>query len=81
MRRIRRTRPGTNRNAVINVLKAKLSSDPQYDLYMKTGQRKRAFGRLLNSWLDSETRESVIDRYVDEEAFSMTWAAINTVYR
>ena len=81
MRRIRRTRPGTNRNAVINALKAKLLSDPQYALYMETGQRNRAFGRLLNSWLDSETRESVIDRYVDEEAFSMTWTAINIVYR
>jgi hypothetical protein len=43
------------------------------------GNRKKAFGRLINKWMDSISQESVIDRYVDEDAIEVTSYALNII--
>lgn len=79
MRKARRTRLGQNRYAVLNhLIDMALHDDVVLD-YLKADLRNKAFGRLLNSWMDEETRESVIDRYVDEEAKDVTGHALNII--
>lgn len=46
--------------------------------YLQTGQRSRVFGRFLNKHLD-ETGESIIDRYVDEDAKEIVAFALNII--
>jgi hypothetical protein len=79
MRRTRRVRVSTKRLEVVNKLvQLAIDDDPIMD-YLTNGERNRAFGRLINKWMDSTTRESVIDRYVDEDAKDVTSYAINIV--
>ena len=81
MRRVRRTRiTEANKNQVFNQLKLMALADEKILTYLATGQRNRAFGRLLNKHMDS-SQESVIDRYVDEEATEITSYVLNTVYK
>ena len=77
MRRIRRTRMSTNRKQVLNKLVSLAKQDCMITDTVATNYNY-AFGRLLNKFLD-ESRESVIDRYVDEEALSVTTHALNIV--
>jgi hypothetical protein len=78
MRRTRRVRVSTKRLEVVNKLvQLAINDDPIMD-YLTNGERNRAFGRLINKWMDS-TGESVIDRYVDEDARDVTSYAINIV--
>jgi hypothetical protein len=79
MRRVRRTRiTERNKNALLNQLKTMILEDSVLLEYVTTGQRNRAFGRLLNKRLDS-TNESLIDRFVDEDAMNITGFAINII--
>jgi hypothetical protein len=79
MRRTRRVRVSTKRLEVVNKLvQLAIDDDPIMD-YLTNGERNRAFGRLINKWMDNTTRESVIDRYVDEDAKDVTSYAINIV--
>lgn len=80
MRKVRRTRIGTRRYAVVNRLVAIIKADAKSVVDLANGERNRVFGRVLNHWLD-DTRESVIDRYVDEEALDVTNFAINIVLK
>jgi hypothetical protein len=78
MRRTRRVRVSTKRLEVVNKLvQLAIDDDPIMD-YLTNGERNRAFGRLINKWMDN-TRESVIDKYVDEDAKDVTSYAINIV--
>ena len=78
MRRARRTRPGQDFNKVVSRLTDLLAKDEKAIEHIITGHENKAFGRLVNKWLDA-SRESVLDRYVDEEAYKMTWTAINRI--
>lgn len=79
MRRTRRVRVSTKRLEVVNKLvQLAIDDDPIMD-YLTNGERNSAFGRLINKWMDNTTRESVIDRYVDEDAKDVTSYAINIV--
>jgi hypothetical protein len=78
MRRTRRVRVSTKRLEVVNKLvQLAIDDDPIMD-YLTNGERNRAFGRLINKWMDN-TRESVIDKYVDEDAKDVTSYAINII--
>jgi hypothetical protein len=78
MRRTRRTRVSTKRLQVVHKLvQLAINDDPIMD-YLTNGERNRAFGRLINKWMDN-TRESVIDKYVDEDAKDVTSYAINII--
>jgi hypothetical protein len=79
MRRVRRTRvTERNKNLVLNQLKAMILDDQTLLGYVTTGQRNRAFGRLLHKPLD-KTNESMIDRYVDEDATELVGFALNII--
>lgn len=79
MRRTRRVRVSTKRLEIVNKLvELAIEDDPIID-YLANGERNRAFGRLINKWMDNTTRESVIDRYVDEDAKDVTSYAINII--
>ena len=79
MRRTRRARVRTKRLEIVKKLvQLAVDDDPIID-YLANGERNRAFGRLINKWMDNTTRESVIDRYVDEDARDVTSYAINIV--
>lgn len=79
MRRARRARVSTKRLEIVNKLvELAIEDDPIID-YLANGERNRAFGRLINKWMDNTTRESVIDRYVDEDAKDVTSYAINII--
>lgn len=80
MRRTRRIRMSTDRNKVVNRLVNIIKTDVKSVVDLSNGERNRVFGRILNHWLD-DTRESVIDRYVDEEAMEATNYAINIVLK
>ena len=69
MRRARRSRLSTNFNLVVNALYHVASNDPVVLKHLEEGNKNKAFGRLLNSWMDPVSKESVIDAYVDEDAF------------
>ena len=77
-RRVRRTRMGKNRNNVVNQLVSIARRSTKVMTNLENGNRNKAFGYLLTHWLD-ETRESVIDRYVDEEAKDVTGYALNII--
>ena len=79
MRRTRRTRVSTKRLQVVNKLVQLAINDDPIMNYLTNGERNRAFGRLINKWMDNTTRESVIDRYVDEDARDVTSYAINII--
>lgn len=79
MRRTRRARVSTKRLEIVNKLvELAIEDDPIID-YLANGERNRAFGRLINKWMDNTTRESVIDRYIDEDAKDVTSYAINII--
>jgi|SaaInl59LU_5_DNA_1037362.scaffolds.fasta_scaffold11755_4 hypothetical protein len=79
MRRTRRTRVSTKRLQVVHKLvQLAINDDPIMD-YLTNGERNRAFGRLINKWMDNTSKESVIDRYVDEDARDVTSYAINII--
>ena len=79
MRRVRRTRvTERNKNTILNQLKAMILDDHNLLSYVTTGQRSRAFGRLINKPLDA-SNESMIDRYVDEDAKEMVSFALNII--
>ena len=78
MRRARRSRIGLNYEVVLNHMVVLATKDDNITLYLKNGERNRAFGRLLNKFMDS-SKESVIDRYVDKDAFKVVHHALNKV--
>ena len=78
MKRARRTRMGNEKMNVVMQLVGMVEQDEVLMSYVTNGERNRAFGRLLNKWMDS-SQESVIDRYVDEEAKEATSYALNIV--
>ena len=79
MRRTRRARVSTKRLEIVNKLvELAIEDDPIID-YLANGERNRAFCRLINKWMDNTTRESVIDRYIDEDAKDVTSYAINII--
>ena len=77
MRRARRTRMSTKRNQIVNQL-VEIAKQPKNVIDLYKGNKNIVFGRVLNCWLDS-SQESVIDRYIDEEAIDATNYAINIV--
>lgn len=77
-RRARRTRMGQDRNKIVSQLIRLASSSDRIMTKLIEGDRKKAWHLLLTHWLDG-TRESVIDRYVDEEAKDVTGYAINII--
>ena len=79
MRRARRTRMSTNRNNIVRQLAVLAKEDNRIFTAIKENNSKLAFGRLLHKWIDTSTRESVIDIYVDEEAIDAVSYAINIV--
>lgn len=79
MRRVRRSRVNKQRNQVVNRLVSMASHDQVIVEALAEGNRKKAFGRLLNKWMDSVTQESVIDRYVDQDALEVTSYALNII--
>lgn len=78
MRRARRTRMGNNRQAVVSHMVSMAKADTRTMELISNKERNKAFGRILNAWLD-DRRESVIDRYVDEEAFDVTNYVLNII--
>ena len=78
MKRARRTRMGNEKMNVVMQLVGMVEQDQVLMGYVTEGDRKRAFGRLLNKWMDA-SQESVIDRYVDDEAKEATSYALNIV--
>lgn len=78
MRRTRRSRVNKDKQVVLGHLVWMASNDERIVTALEEGNRKRAFGRLLHKWMDN-TQESVIDRYVDEDAIELTSFALNIV--
>lgn len=79
MRRQRRSRIDAKvHNQILSLLIHKATTDNRIVQYISEGNKNKAFGKLLNKWLDS-TQESIIDRYIDKDACNITWYAINTL--
>lgn len=78
MRRTRRSRVNKDKQVVLGHLVWMASNDERIVAALEEGNRKKAFGRLLHKWMDN-TQESVIDRYVDEDAIELTSFALNIV--
>lgn len=78
-RSVRRTRMASNRMNVVMRLVAIAKEDETLLTAIEEGMRNKAFGRLINKWIDPVTRQSVQDKYVDEEAREATSFAINIV--
>jgi hypothetical protein len=79
MKRARRTRMSTNKPQVVRDLVNMIINDDRLFKAVETNDTKLAFGRLLNKWLDKESKESVIDRYIDSEAMDAVNHAINII--
>lgn len=69
---------GSKRNKIVSQLVQIIRNDTKLFVEATTGSKNRAFGLLLHKWLD-DSKESVIDRYVDEEAKEVTSYALNII--
>lgn len=78
MRRARRSRLGKNLYTVVATLLQLAEADDIIIEALCDGNKNKAFGRLLNKWMDS-SRESVIDRYIDQDAYTAVWSALNII--
>jgi hypothetical protein len=78
VKRTRRSRVSLDKHIVVEQLRTLALKDEALMDYLKAGQRNRAFGRLLHKWMD-ESQESVIDRYIDDDAIAVTSLAINVI--
>ena len=78
MRRVRRSRIGKNIHTVVTILIQLAEADDIIIEALCDSNKTKAFGRLLNKWMDS-SRESIIDRYIDKDAYTAVWLALNTI--
>lgn len=77
MRRKRRTRLGNRQEEAVQRLMYMLKQDNTTIEALLKGNRKKAFGRLLNNIKFSQHNESIIEAIVDEEATKAVGTALN----
>lgn len=76
MRRVRRSRiKPTDLDLMVHHLVVLSLDDATTMEYLNSGQRNKAFGRMLNRWIN-KNRESLIDIYIDEDAYKVVNFAI-----
>jgi hypothetical protein len=76
MRRVRRSRiKPADLDLMVHHLIVLSLDDTITMEYLTTGQKNKAFGRMLNRWIN-KNKESVIDIYIDEDAFKVVNFAI-----
>jgi hypothetical protein len=76
MRRVRRSRiKPADLDLMVHHLIVLSLDDAITMEYIATGQKNKAFGRMLNRWIN-KNKESLIDIYIDEDAFKVVNFAI-----
>jgi hypothetical protein len=78
-RKTRRSRMSSDRMNIVMRLVGIAENSEIIQKALENNNRNRAFGLLLTSWFNKETRQSVIDLYVDEEAKDATSFALNII--